>query len=31
MISHRGMRVSSKVPHNKDGAVRLQGVWQVAH
>jgi hypothetical protein len=31
MISHRGVRVSSKTPHDKAGAARLQGVRHVVH
>jgi hypothetical protein len=31
MISHRGVCVSSKAPHDKAGATRLQGMRQVAH
>jgi hypothetical protein len=31
MISHRGVRVSSKAPHNKADTARLQDMQQAAH
>jgi hypothetical protein len=31
MISHQGVRVSSKALHDKGGIARLQGMQQVAH
>jgi hypothetical protein len=31
MVSHRGVRISSKVPHDKAGVTRLQDVQQATH
>jgi hypothetical protein len=31
MISHRGVRISSKALHDKAGVARLQGVQQTVH